>query len=107
MVTLFATDLPLQPGALELVDALRGEGVPLALVSSSYRVLVDAALQVIGPERFDFTLAGDEVAPRLKDAGVTFAARNGRTRLGFHLYNTQADVELVLNALKGAELVTI
>jgi HAD superfamily hydrolase (TIGR01509 family) len=62
MVTLFATELPLQPGALELVDALRAEGVPLALVSSSYRVLVDAALQVIGPERFDFTLAGDEVS---------------------------------------------
>ena len=62
MVTLFATDLPLRPGALELVDALRAAGVPLALVSSSYRVLVDAALRTIGPERFDFTVAGDEVA---------------------------------------------
>ena len=62
MVTLFATDLPLRPGALELVDALRTAGVPTALVSSSYRVLVDAALRVIGPERFDFTLAGDEVS---------------------------------------------
>ena len=62
MVTLFATDLPLRPGALELVDALRAAGVPLALVSSSYRVLVDAAPRTIGPERFDFTVAGDEVA---------------------------------------------
>src|SRR3954451_22049126 len=62
MVTLFATELPLRPGALELVDAVRAAGVPTALVSSSYRVLVDAALRVIGSERFDFTLAGDEVA---------------------------------------------
>ena len=57
------TDLPLRPGALELVDG--AAGVPasrLALVSSSYRVLVDAALRTIGPERFDFTVAGDEVA---------------------------------------------
>jgi HAD superfamily hydrolase (TIGR01509 family) len=62
MVGLFATALPVQPGALELVDALRTAGVPLALVSSSYRVLVDAALRGIGPERFEFTLAGDEVS---------------------------------------------
>jgi HAD superfamily hydrolase (TIGR01509 family) len=62
MVALFSTNLPVLPGALELVDALRAAGVPTALVSSSYRVLVDAALAVIGPERFDFTLAGDEVS---------------------------------------------
>jgi HAD superfamily hydrolase (TIGR01509 family) len=62
MVELFATALPVQPGALELIDALRAAGVPLALVSSSYRVLVDAALRGIGPERFDFTVAGDEVS---------------------------------------------
>jgi HAD superfamily hydrolase (TIGR01509 family) len=62
MVELFATELPLQPGALELVDALRSAGVPTALVSSSYRVLVDAVLAVVGPHRFEFTLAGDEVS---------------------------------------------
>jgi HAD superfamily hydrolase (TIGR01509 family) len=62
MVGLFATELPVQPGALELVDALREAGVPTALVSSSYRVLVDAVLVGLGPDRFDFTLAGDEVS---------------------------------------------
>ncbi|MDX6227350.1 MAG: hypothetical protein QOI76_740 [Frankiales bacterium] len=62
MVKLFATELPLQPGALELVDALRAAGVPTALVSSSYRVLVDAVLAVVGAHRFDVTLAGDEVS---------------------------------------------
>jgi len=61
MVELFAADLPLHAGAVDLIDALRDRGVPVALVSSSFRVLVDAALRLLGPERFDITLAGDEV----------------------------------------------
>ena len=60
MVELFAADLPLHAGAVDLIDALRDRGVPVALVSSSFRVLVDAALRLLGPERFDITLAGDE-----------------------------------------------
>ena len=61
MVELFAAAaLPLLPGAAELLAALRGAGVPVALVSSSYRVLVDAVLtHGVGP--FELTLAGDEV----------------------------------------------
>jgi HAD superfamily hydrolase (TIGR01509 family) len=61
MVELFRDALPLMPGALPLVDAVRQRGLPTALVSSSYRVLVDAALTSIGSQRFDITLAGDEV----------------------------------------------
>lgn len=72
MVELFEADLPMLPGALELLDALADRGVPLALVSSSYRVLVDAVLRRLdGPRpagggagsgaRFAVTLAGDEV----------------------------------------------
>jgi HAD superfamily hydrolase (TIGR01509 family) len=61
MVELFHDALPLMPGALEVVDGVRGLGVPTALVSSSYRVLVDAALDSLGPQRFDVSLAGDEV----------------------------------------------
>lgn len=61
MVELFDTQLPVHHGALELIDAVRGRGVATALVSSSYRVLVDAALHRLGAERFDVTLAGDEV----------------------------------------------
>jgi HAD superfamily hydrolase (TIGR01509 family) len=61
MVELFHDDLPLMPGALELIDEVRRLGVPTGLVSSSYRVLVDAALDTLGRERFDMTLAGDEV----------------------------------------------
>jgi HAD superfamily hydrolase (TIGR01509 family) len=60
MVQLFATEVRALPGTTELLAALRAEGVPMALVSSSYRVLVDAVLQHgFGP--FDVTVAGDEV----------------------------------------------
>jgi HAD superfamily hydrolase (TIGR01509 family) len=61
MVELFHDRLPLMPGALPLVDGVRALGVPTALVSSSYRVLVDAALDALDRERFDATLSGDEV----------------------------------------------
>ncbi len=60
--SLFAAGVPLQPGAIELLDALREVEVPLALVSSSYRELVDAALLSVGADRFAVTIAGDEVA---------------------------------------------
>ena len=61
MTELFARELPLQPGAVELLDAVAGAGVPAALVSSSYRRLVDAALAELGAGRFAVTVAGDEV----------------------------------------------
>jgi len=60
MVVLFATQVRVLPGVVDLIDALRREAVPQALVSSSYRVLVDAVLAAgLGP--FDVTVAGDEV----------------------------------------------
>jgi HAD superfamily hydrolase (TIGR01509 family) len=60
MVELFRQSLPVMPGAAELLAALHAEGVRTALVSSSYRVLVDAVLaQGIGP--FGLSIAGDEV----------------------------------------------
>jgi len=62
MCELFRADLPMLPGALDLVDACRAAGLATALVSSSYRALVDAALESIGESRFDVTVAGDEVA---------------------------------------------
>jgi HAD superfamily hydrolase (TIGR01509 family) len=60
MVELFGGALPLQPGAAALHTALSSAGVPQALVSSSYRVLVDAVLEA-GAGPFALTLAGDEV----------------------------------------------
>jgi HAD superfamily hydrolase (TIGR01509 family) len=61
MVELFQAELPLMPGAIELIDGVRQLGAATALVSSSYRVLVNAALGVLGPHRFDTSVAGDEV----------------------------------------------
>ena len=51
-----------QPGALELLAELRSEGVACALVSASYRSMVDAVLSHCPPDVFDVTVAGDEVS---------------------------------------------
>ncbi len=61
MVEHFETALPVVAGSVELVDEVRSRGVPTALVSSSFRVLIDAALVKLGSHRFDVTVAGDEV----------------------------------------------
>jgi HAD superfamily hydrolase (TIGR01509 family) len=60
MVELYRGELRPLPGAVELLTGLRAAGVPVALVSSSYRVLVDAVVDRLGL-RFDLVLAGDEV----------------------------------------------
>jgi HAD superfamily hydrolase (TIGR01509 family) len=60
MVGLFAATPVALPGVVDLLDELAASAVPVALVSSSYRVLVDAVLaHGFGP--FQVTLAGDEV----------------------------------------------
>ena len=62
MVEHFTTALPVIDGALELVDAVRRLGARTALVTSSFRVLADAALVKLGAHRFDVTVVGDEVS---------------------------------------------
>jgi HAD superfamily hydrolase (TIGR01509 family) len=52
----------LQPGAVDLIAELDAAGVPRALVSSSFRVLVEAALEGLAPLTFDTVVVGDEVA---------------------------------------------
>ncbi len=61
MTGLLAAGVTLQPGAGELLDELANARVPLALVSSSFRRLVDAALICVGAHRFVVSIAGDEV----------------------------------------------
>ena len=53
--------MPWRPGALELLNAFGAAGVPCALVSASYRILLDAALTQLPPDTFQVTVAGDEV----------------------------------------------
>lgn len=54
-------DVPWQPGALELLGALRASGVPCALVTMSYRALTDAVLAGAPEGSFDVVVPGDEV----------------------------------------------
>lgn len=60
MVELYEGELAPLPGAMALLAELQRSGVPVALVSSSFRVLVDAVVNRLGLS-FDVTIAGDEV----------------------------------------------
>ncbi|HEX2703203.1 MAG TPA: HAD family phosphatase, partial [Solirubrobacteraceae bacterium] len=53
-----------RPGALELIERLRRDGMPLGLASNSSRDFVDRALATAGVSKtlFVATLSGDEVA---------------------------------------------
>ena len=51
-----------RPGALELLTSFAAAGVPCALVSASYRVLLDAVLAKLPPGTFAVSVAGDEVS---------------------------------------------
>ena len=79
MLTLFDGELPLLPGALELLAACAGRGLPSALVSSSYRSLVDAVLARLPDGTFVASIAGDEVihAKPHPEPYLTAAARLG------------------------------
>jgi HAD superfamily hydrolase (TIGR01509 family) len=54
-------NVPMMPGAKELLDEVREAGVPSALVSSTNRALMEYALDGIGRDRLTVTVAGDEV----------------------------------------------
>ncbi|WP_435155252.1 HAD family hydrolase [Amycolatopsis sacchari] len=58
---LFDDQLPWRPGAREALTAVRAEGLPSALVTSTERSLTELALNTIGREFFDVTVCGDEV----------------------------------------------
>jgi len=53
--------IPWCPGALELLESLTAAGVPCALVSASYRVILDAVLNRLPAGAFAASVAGDEV----------------------------------------------
>ena len=51
-----------QPGALELLAQLTAAGVPSAIVTASYRPMVDAVVALTPPGSFAAVVTGDEVA---------------------------------------------
>lgn len=61
MAARLAVAVPWKPGAVALVEALAAAGVPRALVSSSYRRLVDVVLGHLPAGAFPVSVTGDEV----------------------------------------------
>jgi selenocysteine lyase/cysteine desulfurase len=49
------------------------------------------------------SIPGPAVGDRLTAAGIACAPRAGATRVAFHLHNTEADVDLLLGALRARE----
>ena len=71
------------PGIRELIAELDDAGIPRALVSSSYRVLVDAALEGLAPMTFDAVVVGDEVvATQAAPGAVSAGCLDARPRPG-------------------------
>jgi HAD superfamily hydrolase (TIGR01509 family) len=67
-------DVPMMPGARELLDEVRAAGLPSALVSSTHRALMEYALDGIGRDSFTVTVAGDEVGRTKPDPEPYLAA---------------------------------
>jgi HAD superfamily hydrolase (TIGR01509 family) len=61
VVSSLKEEVEFRPGAVELLQALKAEGIPCALVSASYRVMIDAVLAHLPPDLYDVVVAGDEV----------------------------------------------
>jgi HAD superfamily hydrolase (TIGR01509 family) len=53
--------IPWRPGVLELLDDLRADGVPCALVTMSWRRFVDPVLAALPERTFAAVITGDEV----------------------------------------------
>lgn len=53
--------MPWRPGAVELLDSLRDRGIPCALVSASYRRLMQVTIDRLPKGSFAVSVAGDEV----------------------------------------------
>lgn len=66
--------VPWQPGALELLTALRRERTPCALVTMSYRRFVTPVLAALPAGTFDAVITGDEVSAGKPDPEPYLAA---------------------------------
>ncbi len=78
MVEKFKGDLPFMPGAIELIDDLRAQGISLTLVSASPRSLVDAALSNFEENPFVRSISSNDVKVSKPDPeGYLLAAASG------------------------------
>ncbi|MGO1049946.1 aminotransferase class V-fold PLP-dependent enzyme [Crossiella sp. CA198] len=90
-----------QVGAAAAIPWLAG--LDLGAVRDHCVGLVDAVRRGLGLQGNGSAITSLELTTeqigRLRATGVRFSMRAGRARLSFHLYNTAADVDLVLGAL--------
>jgi selenocysteine lyase/cysteine desulfurase len=85
--------------ALELVEAIGVEAIHEHDVALANRFRAG-----LGLERSDsaiVSVAVPDAAQRLERAGIVAAMRGGRLRTSWHVYNTEDDVDRVLEALLG------
>ncbi|MEV4396718.1 HAD family phosphatase [Nonomuraea sp. NPDC049607] len=61
MVERLAEGVGVMPGAAELLEALRDEGVPVGLVTSSMKEIAEAVLKGFGRDRFDVVVTAADV----------------------------------------------
>lgn len=59
---IISAEIPWRPGALELLAELNERGIPCALVSASYRRMLDAVVDRLPEGSFAAVVAGDEVS---------------------------------------------
>jgi HAD superfamily hydrolase (TIGR01509 family) len=64
---IFRNGLPFKDGAPEMLAAVRAAGLRTALVTATYRELVDVALDTLGHHTFDAIVCGDEVSANKPD----------------------------------------
>ncbi|WP_327091890.1 HAD family phosphatase [Nonomuraea sp. NBC_01738] len=62
MVNRLSAGVEIMPGALELLEAVRAAGFPVALVTSSLKEIAEAVLHFVGRDRFDVIVTGDDVS---------------------------------------------
>jgi HAD superfamily hydrolase (TIGR01509 family) len=61
MIERLSKGVRVMPGASELLDALRAEGVPVGLVTSSMKEIAEAVLKGFGRDRFDLIITAADV----------------------------------------------
>ena len=90
-------------GAAPALQVIATAGV--AAIGRHNVALANTLLDALGEPRSNsaiLTVPAERAAvERLTAAGVKFGTRAGRVRLAFHLYSTQRDVDIALDALLG------
>ena len=86
--------------ALDLLEQLGVERIQRHDVALADTVRDRLELPPSGSAMVSLSLP-DGAAPRLEQAGIRYAVRDGRARFSFHLYNTACDVDLLTQAVRG------